>query len=313
VKRGYIRVLKGELKGILLVSFFIMVVPLIFFPRDLGLGWHVPASVHVLIEICWYALILTIILPKPTSRKVLIGTVLTFVYRVILGVGFAVLLMGMLSEPWSAALRAGMYGYTPAFMLQVLMSPFAIKSFGGGSMKKKSKIEKELYPQTRRAPNAYSPTPAERPFNERSTGKGFLSGEKDLKSTRVESLESVLHYLMEYSGVKAAILVDEEGLVIAQDVSFDQDAEKVASYARSLKEANDEVLKKIGEPASERINIHTSSLWICLNQIGRFILVVVADHNTDELLTVRVIQSLASISRYIQERYQENILKEVEG
>ncbi|MFH1336090.1 MAG: roadblock/LC7 domain-containing protein [Candidatus Zixiibacteriota bacterium] len=304
---------KGELKGILLVSFFIMVVPLIFFPWDFGLRWDFSLLLHMLIEIFWYVLILTAILYRPSIKQVLTGTVLTFTYRVILGAGFAVLLRIMLSESWSVAIMSGMYGYTPAFLLQVLMSPFVIKSFGGGSMKKKLKTEQELYPQERKIQNAYSPYPPERIFNEKSTGRGFLTGEKDLKSCRVDNLESILHYLKEYSGVKAAILVDEEGLVIAYDASSDQDVEKVASYARCLKEANDQVLGKIGEQTSERINIHTPSLWICLNRIGRFLLVVAADHNTDELLSVRIMQSLATIKRYIQERYQENILKEVEG
>jgi predicted regulator of Ras-like GTPase activity (Roadblock/LC7/MglB family) len=304
---------RGELKGILLVSFFIMVVPLIFFPRDFGLRWDFSLLSHMLIEICWYALILTAILYRPSFKQVLTRTVLTFTYRVILGAGFAVLLRIVLSESWSASLMSGIYGYTPAFMLQVLMSPFVIKSFGGGSMKKNLKTEQELYPQQKKNQNVYSPSPPDRIFNEKSTGRGFLTGEKDLKSVRVDNLECILHYLKEYSGVKAAILVDEEGLVIAKDASSDQDAEKVASYARCLKEANDQVLKKIGEQASERIYIHTPFLWICLNRIGRFLLVVVADHNTDELLTVRVMQSLATIKRYIQERYQENILKEVEG
>lgn len=156
----------------------------------------------------------------------------------------------MLSEPWSRAITSGMYEYTPAFMLQVLMSPIVIKSFGGGSVKKKLKTEKELYPQQRKTQNVYSTSPPDRVFNERSTSRGFLSGEKDLKSVRVDNLESILHYLREYSGVKAAILVDEEGLVIAKDASSDQDVEKVASYARCLKEANDQVLGKIGKQTS---------------------------------------------------------------
>jgi predicted regulator of Ras-like GTPase activity (Roadblock/LC7/MglB family) len=304
---------KEELKGMLLVSFFIMVVPLSLFPRDWGLKWDSSLSLHLLMEICWYALILAVILRRPSLEQIVTVTIITFTYRVVLGLGFAALLWIMLSQPWSGALKLGIYGYTPAFMLQVVMAPFIIKSIRGGSMNKKSKSEKELYLQQRKTQNAFIPLTSERSSGDKSTGRGFLTGDRDLKSVRVESLESILHYLKEYSGVKAAILVDEEGLVIAQDASSDQDVEKVASYARCLKEANDLVLGKIGEQTSERINIHTSTLWICLNRVGHFLLVVVADHNTDELLTVRVMQSMSAINRYIQEKYQQNILKEVEG
>ncbi len=304
---------QGELKGLLLVSLFIMVVPLSLFPRDLGLTWDSSLSLHLLIEICWYALILTAVFHKPSLEQIVTVTIITFTYRVTLGLGFAALLWIMLSEPWSGALKLGIYGYSPAFMLQVVMAPFIIKSIRGGSMNKKSKTEPVFYPQQKKNLNINSPSPPERIFSEKSTGRGFLSRERDLKSGRVDSLEGILGYLKEYSGVKTAILVDEEGLVVAKDASSDQEAEKMASYACYLKEANDQVLEKMGEKTSERVNIHTPSLWICLNQIGRFLLVVVADHNTDELLSVRIMQSLSSIKRHIAERYQENILKEVEG
>lgn len=304
---------QGELKGLFLVSLFIVVVPLSLFPRDLGLKWDSSLSLHLLAEICWYALILTAALHKPSLEQIITVTIMSFTYRVILGVGFAALLYLMLSEPWSGSLKLGIYGYTPAYVLQVVMAPFIIKSISGGSMNKKSKIEPFFYPQQKKNLNVNSPSPPERIFSEKSTGRGFLTGERDLKSGRVDSLEGILGYLKEYSGVKTAILVDEEGLVVAQDASSAQEAEMMASYARYLKEANDKVLRKMGEKMSERVNIHTPSLWICLNQIGRFLLVVAADHNTDELLSVRIMQSLTSIKRHIAERYQENILKEVEG
>jgi predicted regulator of Ras-like GTPase activity (Roadblock/LC7/MglB family) len=302
-----------ELKGILLVSFFIMVVPLSLFPRDLGLKWDSSLSIHLLIEICWYALILTVILHKPSLEQIVTLTIITFTYRMILGVGFTALLWIMLSQPWFGAIKLGIYGYIPAFMLQVVMAPFIVKSIRGGSMNKKSKIGPVFYPQQKKNLNINSSSPPERILSEKSTGRGSLTGERDLKSGRVDSLEGILGYLKEYSGVKTAILVDEEGLVVAKDASSDQEAEEMASYARCLKGANDQVLEKMGEQTAERVNIHTLSLWICLNQIGRFLLVVVADHNTDELLSVRIMQSLTSIKRHIAERYQENILKEVEG
>jgi predicted regulator of Ras-like GTPase activity (Roadblock/LC7/MglB family) len=280
-----------ELKGILLVSFFIMVVPLSLFPRDLGLKWDSSLSIHLLIEICWYALILTVILHKPSLEQIVTLTIITFTYRMILGVGFTALLWIMLSQPWFGAIKLGIYG----------------------SMNKKSKIGPVFYTQQKKNLNINSSSPPERILSEKSTGRGSLTGERDLKSGRVDSLEGILGYLKEYSGVKTAILVDEEGLVVAKDASSDQEAEEMASYARCLKGANDQVLEKMGEQTAERVNIHTLSLWICLNQIGRFLLVVVADHNTDELLSVRIMQSLTSIKRHIAERYQENILKEVEG
>jgi predicted regulator of Ras-like GTPase activity (Roadblock/LC7/MglB family) len=147
---------------------------------------------------------------------------------------------------------------------------------------------------------------------DKSAGKSTFIGEKELKLNRVDNLENIMHYIREYSGVKAVMLVDDEGLLIAGEVSPDQDVESLASYARQLKDTNDRLLEKIGEKSSERINIHTPARWISLNQIDRFLLAVVADNTTGELLSVRIIQSLATIKRFLNERYQENILKVTE-
>jgi predicted regulator of Ras-like GTPase activity (Roadblock/LC7/MglB family) len=141
----------------------------------------------------------------------------------------------------------------------------------------------------------------------------MISSLEEKKRTKGADLESALHYLGEYSGVKGVILVDNEGLVVASDKSSDLDPEIFASLARSLKEANDLILNKINEKELERMGIHTSNLWISLNQILSFTLVTVADRHTDELLSVRVSQVMGMIKRHLEQRYHEKILKEVEG
>jgi predicted regulator of Ras-like GTPase activity (Roadblock/LC7/MglB family) len=305
--------LKRELRGFLLFSLFIMVVPLIFFPKDFGLSWGSAPVLHFLAESVWYSLIFSLTLQKPSPRQIIIYTSLTLGYRICLGVGFSALLCVMLSQPFSTALGLGVYQFTPAFLIQSLMSPLVLKSLLGGIMKSKTGNEQETTALQNNLTDNISPSfPQRRTRLNKSAVKGTFIGEKELKSNRVDNLENIMHYLREYSGVKAVILVDDEGLLIAGDVSPDQDVESLASYARYLKETNDRLLERIGEKSSERINIHTPSRWISLNQIDRFLLAVVADNTTGELLSVRIMQSLASIKRFLNERYQENILKVAE-
>lgn len=304
---------KRELRGFLLVSLFIMVVPLIFFPKDFGLSWGSAPVLHFLTESVWYALLFSLILQKPSLKQIVIYTSLTLGYRICLGVGFSVLLYLMLSQPFSSALGLGVYKFTPAFLVQGVMSPLVLKSLLGGIMKKQTRIEQVTPALRNKIVDDISPSfPQGRARLDKSTEKGVFIGERDLKLNRVDNLENIIHYIREYSGVKAVILVDDEGLLIAGEVSPDQDAESLASYARNLKETNDQLLERIGEKSSERINIHTPTRWISLNQIDRFLLAVVADNTTGELLSVRIIQSLATIKRFLTERYQENILKVAE-
>ena len=304
---------KGEMRGILLVSLFIMVVPLIFFPKDFGLKMSWSLFLLVALELGWYMSVFFVVFSKTSALKVFLFAVVTLGYRIGLGIGFGMLLLIMFSQPLSSSLRLGIYQYIPAFLLQALMSPFVLKPLLVAFMRKTkgvertpAKFEKEAVESV---PSSFIPERSRERLNLRES----ISSQKEIKVTREAGLEGILHYLREYAGVKAAILVDQEGLVVAEDSLSDFDPEKVASFARYLKETNDQLLHKMGEKASERIGIYTSNLWICLNQVGNFTLVVVSDRHTDELLSVRILQSTEMTKRFLAERYQQNILKVVEG
>jgi predicted regulator of Ras-like GTPase activity (Roadblock/LC7/MglB family) len=305
--------LKAEMRGILLVFFFIMVVPLVFFPRDLGLKWGISFILLFAFELAWYMLIFFIMYSKASALKVIFAAVLTWSYRVGLGIGFGLLLMVMFSLPFSSSLELGIYKYTPAFLLQTLMSPFALKSLFGGFMKKTPGLGQERAGFSKKIPGAgFSPVNPEK-AKDRTEGRGLSTLEKDVKLTKEDNPENILRYLREYPGVRAAILVDQEGLVVANESLPDFDFETVASISRCLKEANDQILKKMGGKSAERIGIYTPDLWLSLIQIESFLLMVVSDRHTDELLSVRIQQSIGMIKRFLTGRYQENIIKAVEG
>lgn len=296
-----------------MVSLFVMVVPLIFYPKDLGVRW--PSSFFLLLalELGWYMLVLFIMFSRASALMVALCAALTLGYRISLGTGFGFLLLTMFSLPLSFSLKLGIHQYMPAFLFQVFMSPFALKSLFGGFMKKTTKAEQELTPFKKKVPQAVFSSATSERTKDKTDGRGSRSLEKEIKLVGGDSLENILHYLREYAGVKAAILVDHEGLIVAKDSSSDFDCEEVASFARCLKEENDQILEKIGEKNSERIVIYTSDLWISLSQIENFLLLVVSDRHTDELLSVRILQSTGMLKRFLNQRYQENILKAVEG
>jgi predicted regulator of Ras-like GTPase activity (Roadblock/LC7/MglB family) len=290
-----------------------MVVPLIFFPKNFGLRLHWAPFLLLALELGWYMLIFFIMFSKASALKVFLFGLLTLGYRICLGIGFGILLLVMFSLSLSSSLQLGIYQYMPAFLLQALMSPFVLKSLFESSVGR-IRISKEApmkFEQGVAEPFPSSTTPEI--SKEKSVGKRSISLEKEMKAVGADKLENILHYLREYAGVKAAILVDHEGLVVATDSSSDFDSETVASFARCLKETNDQILHKIGEKTSERIGIHTSDLWVCLNQIENFTLVVLSDRRTDELLSVRILQSTGMIKKFLSERYQQNILKVAEG
>lgn len=304
---------RGEIRAVILISLFIMVVPLIFYPKDLGLKWNPSFFLLLALELGWYMLMLSIFFSKASLLQLGMCAGLTLGYRMILGIGFGFFLLTMFSPPWLSSLKLGIYQYWPAFFLQTLMSPFALKSLLGGFMKKTSPAPPELAPFKKKIPEAVFTTFLLGRTKDKPEAKGSLSGEKEIRLGKGDSLDNILHYLAEYTGVKGAILVDQEGLVVAKTCSSDLDGDKMATFARCLKEANDQILKRMGEKDSERVGIYTPALWISLNQIESFVLVVVSDRHTDELLSVRILQSVGMLKRFLTQRYLENAFKAVEG
>jgi predicted regulator of Ras-like GTPase activity (Roadblock/LC7/MglB family) len=307
---------RRELRGILLVSLFIVVVPLLFFPKDFGLRFDSSVFLLFAVELAWYLLVLFVTFKGQAAAKLFLLALSTLAYRIGLGIGFAILLLVMFSLPLSSSLRLGVHRYLPSLLLEVLMAPFALKSlFAVIIERSKASVAAEGGSRSQISVKKEGPqqalsetlTKAKKKFESKKTG----SFEKESGVIGENRLENVLSYLREYAGVKAAILVDREGLVIAED-TVDFDPESIASFARCFKEINDQMLDRMGQKASERIGIHTPDLWVCLNQVGDFTLVVLSDRRTDELLSVRISQSIGMIKKSLAERYGQNELKAVE-
>jgi predicted regulator of Ras-like GTPase activity (Roadblock/LC7/MglB family) len=303
------------MRGIFLISLLVMVVPLVLFPRDLGLKLSSSTPLLLTLELFWYALVLFIAFSKADASRVLLSVLLTLGYRIGLGIGFGILLLLMFSLPLSSSIKMGIYGYPPVFLLQALVSPFLLKPVLGFLMEKPERRKVAEPKATASVRDAAQPTVSER--TPQSAREPELSGpsskEKEPKLAGGEKLENFLNYLREYAGVKAAVLVDHEGLVLAEDSASESDPEIIATYAKHIKEANDQILGKMGEKNSERIAIYTADAWICLNEIDDLTLAVVSDRRTDELLSVRIQQSTGMIKRYFCQKYQDYGLKAVEA
>jgi predicted regulator of Ras-like GTPase activity (Roadblock/LC7/MglB family) len=300
------------MRGFLLISCFIMVVPLILFPRDFGMKLNLSVFLLLVLELGWYALALFVLFPRESASRILPFAMITLGYRIALGLGFTVLLLAMFSLSISTALKMGIHLYAPAVLLQSVMAPFVLKSVFGVYLKNKRMGQRPRVVgfQQESGEESFS-SPPEMPEEPESIRP--YQPEKESKLAVKGSLESILHYLREYAGVKAALLLDQEGLVVGCDSRQGFDAEKIASFSRLLKETNDKVLLAMGERPAERIGIHTSDLWISLYQIGEFTLAVLSERRTDELLSVRITQSTVMIERFLAEKYQLKLEKAVEA
>ena len=304
---------RSEMRGFLLITCFTLVVPLILFPRDFGLRIGLTMFFLFALELGWYTIVLLASFPREPASRVFPFILITLGYRAALGVGFGILLMVMFSVSIGPAVRLGVYQYAPAFLLQAVMSPFVLRSLFGALLKNRQARGKARAVGFEQE-NGEVPNPASSEMAEGVTEfKRAVPGDKEQKMATKVSLESILHYLREYSGVKAALLVDPDGLVVACDSTNDFDAQRMASYSRHLKDKNDQVLRAMGEGRSEKIAIYTSDAWMSFHQIGEFTLVVLCQRRTDELLSVRITQSISMIEKLLAEKYRLNTAESVEA
>jgi predicted regulator of Ras-like GTPase activity (Roadblock/LC7/MglB family) len=303
---------RREVRGILLLSLFLMVVPLIFFPKDFGLRVDMSSPSLFAFELGWYVVIFFVLFSKASALWVIFLALFTLSYRFCVGICSGLFLAAMFSLNLSSALKLGIHLYLPAFLLQAMMSPFILKSSFEMIIKKRPAGSKKDYEGFKKTTTETPLTFLESQISKSGRDQMRTSSSTEKKRVKKADLEEALHYLREYSGVKGAILVDNGGLVVGGDTSSDFDPELFASIAICLREANHNFLKKINESDLERIGIHTSNLWISLNQILSFTLVTVADRHTDELLSVRISQAAGMIKKHLEERYSQKILKGVE-
>ncbi len=304
---------RSETRGFLLITCFILVVPLILFPKDFGMTLNLSAFLLLPLELAWYTIAFFVMFPRESASRIFPFAVVTLGYRIGLGIGFGMLLLVMFSVPLGSAVRQGIHQYAPALLLQAIMCPFVLKPPIQVFLRNRGTSARLKVVGFEQQTGGLPPSAPAEIAESRAESKRSVFGEKESKMAAKPGFDGILHYLREYAGVRAALLVDPEGLVVACDSSPDLDAERMASYSRHLKESNDAVLRVMGEGISEKIAIYTQDIWICFHQIEEFTLVVLSERRTDELLSVRITQSITMIEKFLAEKYRLNAAKAVEA
>lgn len=272
-----------EYRQFFILSAFLAVFPLVFFPK--GLGTRIDPLLLFPGEFLWYLLVYFLVFPFLSFSFVLLYSLSTLLLRILIGAAFGVLISLMFSYNFLLSLKLGMVIYLPSILLQVLLLPFVFK-FSLGEKIYRLEREKRIE--------------ATKPLPEVKEESIPLHPKAEAQES---SLENALSYLKEYSGVEGAFLVDSEGLIVGEEKEEGLDGEKIAPLALNLEEMNSEFLRKLGELKVDRIQLFTPQKWINLNRVLNFILVTIASRNTDELLNIRIIKSAEMLKRFLKERY----------
>ena len=293
---------------VVLYSLVMILIPLIvygFYPESFPFSVSAKRIYVVfLLEFVWYNIMLLFMLRLASAPLVLFGAFVCLLYRLSIGVTFGLISGISGNASLISNINNGIGFYTPALLLQVILTPFILRKMFSKMVLRDMRKKKILYEAPKREMNLLA--------GKEQTDLSDVEQEIENKE-RETNLTSPLRYVKEYTGVEGVLLIDSEGLIVAKQTNADLNEEQLAPFMLGLEEANNRALERIDEKRASRIELYTPGRWINLTRIFNLVMVTVANRYTDELLNVRIAQAAEMIRKYMTKKYTQEVLSEVEG
>jgi predicted regulator of Ras-like GTPase activity (Roadblock/LC7/MglB family) len=309
---------------ILLFSLILVIIPMVIFPRRMGMPLASGSAVYMLYEFVYYGVVLYLLRKQTSLVTILIGSALTLVYRMALGAALGLTIVIMYGMNSTIAFSLGMAKYLPAIILHVIAAPFVIRSVYLG-------LAENLSPGDISGRRQFKPIAKPRSVKKKS-GMPFPAPSVETQASKLgrvspidtvpaaaphaadeNQFERAVKYIGESGAVKLALLVNEEGLPLACFSRCEEDIELWAPLANILEKNNRALLHRYhrgGEP--ERIDIGTKNMRIFLRHIDSVTLMILAEQNVDETILIRIAQATDMIHKYISDRYSPALFARVE-
>ncbi len=316
---------KNSRRLILLFSLILVVIPIVIFPNRLGLPLAGGSAVNMLYEFLFYGFVYFLFRRETTLAALMVSSALTLVYRMALGAAFGLAIIIMYGLGSSVSFSLGMTKYLPGVILHVIAAPFIMRPFYlslaeqmmPAGKEKTSRAEPAskpvIYPDN--IPTKYQAYPA---VNEIAVGGGTANDRREEavpNSVRAgaqasaytadeNQFERAVAYLGELNAVQMALLVDEEGLLLARYDRNGDDVEMWAPLAIMLRQACRDLLERFEHKESaERIDLSTHRIRVILRRIEHVNLMILADRDIDETIHIRIAQAADMVRKYMSERY----------
>jgi len=297
---------------ILAISGVLIAAPIFIFPRQLGLNLATGSFIYAVVEVIYYSFIFFLLSQQANLFRLVQGAGLTFIYRILLGTVFGVVISIFYDMNLGAALSLGISRYLPAILLQVIAAPFVMRPVFLSIVDPNPARKKQ---QTRKYPPIFTPNSGEASNDSaRQTAQNsHLHASNNLaephsinaSSTHdTNSFDRAVRYLGEHHSVLLAVVVDNEGLLLASYRRGQIDPEIWAPLSILLHSNVQHVLDRNEKNVrTERLDLSYGSKKLSIHRSEHFNLMVLADHDEDELINIRFAQAVELIRKYFSERY----------
>jgi len=302
-------------RRIILLSMAVLIAPMVVFPGQLGLDLAETSVLTILMELAFYAVAVLLVQRKGGLRQLLMAGGACLIYRLLLGVTFGLLITAIYSIKLGFSVTLGMSSYLPAVLFHIAVSPFIL-------MPVISAFYRSTPGQTRR-PVAQTETRTEGALlhdrGERQSTMGTMPKfkrdlpfvkdtteiqESSYKATSdMNGFERAVKYIGEHSSVRLAAMVDHEGLLLSSFRRNNADPELWAPLSLMLFKNSEELLRRGELNKPEKLDSLLNDQRVCLACYDQFYLIVLAEREADDVLSIRVNQGMEIVKKYINQRF----------
>jgi predicted regulator of Ras-like GTPase activity (Roadblock/LC7/MglB family) len=291
-----------EWRHLLLMTAIIAALPLLIYPHSLGLGFHLGMVWYIVIELAYFFAMFRLLNPKSNNRSALMAVPAVFVGRLLMSAAFFLLLLVMGSVKPAVAITGAFGGYRPALILFSLTAPVVYNS-----------LVNYLLPRLEAAPG----TPRTRP---RVTGRSMqrepLAPKQIPEQAAPEffdhSFDAAVRHVGLYSGVTSALLIDSDGLPVAQFSRELTDVDMWAGLALKIIDQFEETLLKADVSGADRVEFVAGDRRFSMMRVEGMWLLVIAVAATDDLEKIRMQQAADMIAKHYHDKYSSLQISQTE-
>jgi predicted regulator of Ras-like GTPase activity (Roadblock/LC7/MglB family) len=306
---------------ITILSLILVAIPLFVFPNRLGLGLASGASINLLFELVFYGFVLYFFERSVNLVTLASGAALVLVYRLAIGAVFSVIILLTYGMQSAIAFSLGMTKYYPAVLLHVLAAPFVMRPLYLQLLGEQGKASRRRARASRKGqtgPAAVSRENLGGSISAAAKGdqRSERSGQGPAVVTYVDDdnqFEKSVHYLGESGAVRMALVVDHEGLPLAQFNRSEEDVEVWAPLAVLIESNSGRLLNAYGSVgALDKIDFSTGKYRLILHRVRYVTLMILCETGVDETIHIRIAQAAEMIRKFISEKYSPAMFARVE-
>jgi len=303
-----------ETRHTVLLFLIVIVLPLIIYPKNFGVGFDASPVLWVILEFLYFGVVLWTINDDPTAKGLAYSLMICFGFRLCAGVGFAVLLVLMNGVSVGTAFASGLISYKPAVLLHTLSSPFIMLTIlkpllGMSGQKVKSRFSitplsessstESVGPeQTRHEPEYVSKNPPR--------GRVIpMQPAVDTFESSPKSFDHAVDHVFELSAVRFSVLLDTEGLPVAYAGDELVHRDVWAPIGRLLSEQVQSTLLRAGDLVLQGFDLSLDTYRLHSVQVCGMWLLVGADRQSEELEKVRISQAVEMIKKTFETKYPD--------